>query len=57
MLFRSATIHPDNGVVHIAFSYVVKGSWKLWKDTKTHQDRYIAIDPVTCALIQKSWTR
>jgi len=57
VLFRSATIHPDNGVVHIAFSYVVKGGWKLWKDTKTHQDRYIAIDPVTCALIQKSWTR
>jgi integrase len=39
-------------VVHIAFSYVVKGGRKLRKDTKTHQDRYMAIDPVTCALIQ-----
>ncbi len=39
----------DNGVVHIAFNYVVKGGRKLRKDTKTHQGRYIAIDPVTCA--------
>ena len=47
-------IDLDNGVVHIAFSYVVKGGRKLRKDTKTHQDRYIAIDPVTCALIQET---
>jgi integrase len=43
-----------NGVVHVAFSYVVKGGRKLRKDTKTHQDRYIAIDPVTCALVQEA---
>jgi integrase len=47
-------IDLDNGVVHIAFSYLVKGGRKLRKDTKTHQDRYIAIDPVTCALIQEA---
>jgi integrase len=47
-------IDLDNGVVHIAFSYVVKGGRKLRKDTKTHQDRSIAIDPVTCALIQET---
>jgi integrase len=47
-------IDPGNGVVHIAFSYVVKGGTKLRKDTKTHQDRHIAIDPVTCALIQET---
>lgn len=41
----------NNGVVHIAFNYVVKGGEKLRKDTKTHQDRWLAIDPVTCALI------
>jgi integrase len=41
-------------VVRIAFNYVVKGGRKLRKDTKTHQDRYIAIDPVTCALIQET---
>jgi integrase len=47
-------IDLDNGVVHIAFSYIVKAGRKLRKDTKTHQDRYIAIDPVTCALIQET---
>jgi integrase len=41
-------------VVHIAFNYVVKAGQKLRKDTKTHQERYIAIDPVTCALIQEA---
>lgn len=53
-LFRSARLTLDNGVVHIAFSYVVNGGRKLRKDTKTHQNRSIAIDPVTCALIQES---
>ena len=47
-------IDLDNGVVHIAFNYVVKGGRKLRKDTKTHQDRHIAIDPVTCALIRET---
>jgi integrase len=47
-------IDLDNGVVRIAFNYIVKGGRKLRKDTKTHQDRYIAIDPVTCALIQET---
>jgi integrase len=43
----------ENGVVHVAFNYVVKGGQKLRKDTKTHQDRYLAIDPVTCTLVQE----
>jgi len=30
---------------------VVKGGKKIRKDTKTHQDRWLAIDPDTCALI------
>ena len=47
-------IDLDNGVVHIAYNYVVKGGRKLRKDTKTRQDRYIAIDPVTCAMIQET---
>jgi integrase len=42
-----------NGVVHIAFNYVVVGGRRLRKDTKTHQDRYLAIDPVTCAMISE----
>ena len=46
-------IDLDNGVLHIAFSYVVTGGRRVRKDTKTHQDRYLAIDPVTCAMISE----
>ena len=42
-----------NGVLHIAFNYVVVGGQQVRKDTKTHQDRYLAIDPVTCAMISE----
>ena len=42
-----------NGVLHIAFNYVVVGGQRVRKDTKTHQDRYLAIDPVTCAMISE----
>ena len=42
-----------NGVLHIAFNYVVVGGRRVRKDTKTHQDRYLAIDPVTCAMISE----
>ena len=41
----------DRGLVHIAFNYVVRGGQRVRKDTKTHQDRWLAIDPDTCALI------
>jgi integrase len=41
----------DKGILHIAFNYVVVGGQRVRKDTKTHQDRYLAIDPVTCAMI------
>jgi integrase len=37
--------------VHIAFNYVVRGGQRVRKDTKTHQDRWLAIDPDTCALV------
>ena len=46
-------IDLDNGIVHIAFSYVVVSGRGVRKDTKTHQDRYLAIDPVTCAMIRE----
>jgi integrase len=49
-----ADIDLSNGVIRIAFNYVVKVGQKLRKDTKTHQERHIAIDPVTCALIQET---
>ena len=41
----------DRALVHVAFNYVVRGGCRVRKDTKTHQDRWLAIDPVTCALI------
>ncbi len=41
----------DRALVHVAFNYVVRGGRRIRKDTKTHQDRWLAIDPVTCALI------
>jgi len=44
-------IDLDRGLVHVAFSYVVRGGQRIRKDTKTHQDRRLAIDPDTCALI------
>jgi integrase len=37
-----ADIDLSNGLVHIAFNYVVKAGQKLRKDTKRHQERYIA---------------
>jgi integrase len=46
-----ADIDLDAGLVHVAYSYAVRGGQKLRKDTKTHQDRFLAIDPVTCALL------
>jgi integrase len=44
-------IDLDQGFIHVAFNYVVKGGKKIRKDTKTHQDRWLAIGPDTCALI------
>jgi integrase len=41
----------DRGLVHVAFNYVVRGGQRVRKDTKTHQDRWLAIDPDTCGLI------
>ena len=41
----------DRALVHVAFNYVVRGGRRVRKDTKTHQDRWLAIDPDTCALV------
>ena len=46
-------IDLDNGILHIGFSYVVVGGRQVRKDTKTHQDRYLAIDPVTCGILRE----
>jgi hypothetical protein len=44
-------IDLDRGLVHVAFNYVVRGGQRVREDTKTHQDRWLATDPDTCALI------
>ena len=41
----------EAGLVHIAFSYLVRAGQKMRKDTKTHQDRTLAIDAVTIAVL------
>ncbi len=46
-------IDLDNGVLHIAYTYVVCDGHRVRKDTKTHQDRHLAIDPVTCAMLRE----
>jgi integrase len=46
-----ADLDLDAGVVHVAFSYLARAGQKMRKDTKTHQDRRLAIDPVTCAML------
>jgi integrase len=46
-----ADIDLNTGVVHIAFNYLVRAGHKVRKDTKTHQDRLLAIDPVTVAVL------
>ena len=48
---QTRDVDLDRGLVHVAFNYVVRGGHRVRKDTKTHQDRRLAIDPVTCALI------
>jgi integrase len=46
-----ADIDLDTSLVHIAFSYLVLDGQKIRKDTKTHQDRYLAIDAITAAVL------
>jgi integrase len=46
-----ADMDLDAGVVHIAFSYLVRGGQKVRKDTKTHQGRDLAIDAVTVSVL------
>ncbi len=48
---QACDIYLDQGLIHVAFNYVVRGGQRIRKDTKTHQDRWLAIDPDTCALI------
>jgi integrase len=45
-------IDPGAATIHIARTYVVSGGQRIDKDTKTHQDRRLAIDPATCGLLR-----
>jgi integrase len=44
-------IDLEHKLLHIAFNYLVKSGQKVRKDTKTHQDRWIALDETSCALV------
>ncbi|HEY6315993.1 MAG TPA: GntR family transcriptional regulator [Streptosporangiaceae bacterium] len=39
------------GSVHVAHNYLVRSGQRIRKDTKTHQDRRLAIDRVTCDVL------
>ena len=43
----------EHGLLHVAFNYVVKGGQKVRKDTKTHQDRWVALDEASIAFIRE----
>ena len=49
-------IDLENKALHIGFNYVVRDGQKLRKDTKTHQDRWIALDNTSCAFIAEVLT-
>jgi len=42
---------PRPGLVHVALNYVLRAGQRFRKDTKSNQDRWLAIDPDTCRLI------
>ncbi len=46
-----ADLDLDRGIMHVAYSYLVLPGVKVRKDTKTHQDRHLAIDDVTVTVL------
>lgn len=46
-----ADLDLRRGVIRIAHSYSVAGGTKVRKDTKTHQDRSLAIDEITATVL------
>src|SRR5499427_6109560 len=46
-----ADLDLQRGIIHIAHSYSVAGGAKVRKDTKTHQDRSLAIDEITATVL------
>jgi integrase len=52
-----ADIDLEAQVVHVASGYLVRAGQKLRKDTKTHQDRSLAVDRATCELLREQKDR
>jgi integrase len=48
-------VDRKRGILHVAFNYLVRAGAKIRKDTKTHQDRYLALDTVTLNLLTEQW--
>ena len=46
-----ADLDLELGSVHVAHNYLVRGGQRIRKDTKTHQDRRLAIGQVTCDVL------
>jgi integrase len=46
-------IDLEHGLLHVAFNYVVKGGQKVRKDTKTHQERWNALDEASVAFVRE----
>jgi integrase len=46
-----ADLDLELGSVHVAPNYLVHDGQRIRKDTKTHQDRRLAIDQVTCDVL------
>jgi integrase len=49
-----ADLDLEVGSVHVAHNYLVRGGQGIRKDTKTHQDRRLAIDRVTCDVLARA---
>jgi integrase len=42
----------EREVLHVGTSYLVRSGLKVRKDTKTHQDRYLAVDEITVTILR-----
>jgi integrase len=50
---RWSDFDPDLETLHLQVSYVVRDGERRVKDTKTHQKRTVALDPVTCQILRE----
>jgi hypothetical protein len=50
---QACDVDLEHGLLHLAFNYVVRDGQKVRKDTKTHQDRWVAIDEASVAFVRE----